>query len=225
MRTYITTICLGISCMISAQSSHQADYTIKLLVGDQMKPALPYLADFRLTSFREYPYLYDGTLEEEQAYCKDLMTFAHAAIAVAYQGDQVVGLLSGASLIPFSSHFGEVDGFKTSGYDPGKMYYFAEIIVLPEYRGRGLGRRLFQEFEAWVVSQGYTHGCFISESYDMHPLKPKNYREHDIQWRSMRYEKVNVSVTYSWNTIQPDGSSRLQEHVMPYWVKTFGLQQ
>lgn len=38
MKKYVLAMCVGISSMMSAQDT---DYTIKLLVGDQMKPALP----------------------------------------------------------------------------------------------------------------------------------------------------------------------------------------
>lgn len=214
----------GIVCMMSVQTLPQDNYTIELLSGDQMQEMLPFLAEWRLTFFHDYPYLYDGkadskTLEREINYGKNLMSYDHAAIAVAYQGDIPIALLSGSSLVNFCDHFGDAEGFKAEGLDPKTFYYFAEIIVLPGHRGNGLCTRLFQLFEKWVIAQGYTNGCFVAESHEAHPLKPLDYKECDPLWRAMGYQKTNISTRYAWNTIQPDGSSCIQEHDMPYWVK------
>ena len=41
---------------------------VKSLVGEEMKAVLPDLARLRIIVFRDWPYLYDGTLEYEQEY-------------------------------------------------------------------------------------------------------------------------------------------------------------
>jgi GNAT superfamily N-acetyltransferase len=195
------------------------EYRIEIFVGTQMEKIIPFWAHQVLTVFREYPYLYDGTTDEGIAYCKEVMGYKDAAIAVAYRDEKPVGFLSGASFVNFEDHFGNTTGFKAADLDAATFYYFAEVIVLPEYRGQGLSKQLFQRLEAWAVNRGYTNGCFISESHEVHPLKPRNYKENDALWRSLEYEKSNISVTYNWNTIQPDGSSRKQDHIIPYWMK------
>jgi GNAT superfamily N-acetyltransferase len=223
MKKYIIAIWVGISSMVSAQNS---DYTIKLLVGDQMQEMLPVLADWRFTYFHGYPYLYDGmanseSIERERNYGKDLMKYAHSAIAVAYLDDKPVGLLSGASLVDFCGHFGDADGFRAIDVDPITLYYFAEVIILPGHRNKGLAGRLFKELEVWVIAQGYEYGCFVVEDHQSHPLKPENYKEHDPLWHSLGYQKTNIITKYEWNTVQPDGPSRTQMHELTYWAKKF----
>ena len=39
------------------------------------------------------------------------------------------------------------------------------VVVLPEYRAQGLGRRLMAEMEAWLAEQGYTRA--VVESRDV----------------------------------------------------------
>lgn len=220
MKNYIVTLCLGMACAIAvAQSSEHNEYQIKILVGNQIEEIIPFWAHLRLVYFREYPYLYDGTLDAELAYCKEVMSYKDAAIAVAYCDEQPIGLLSGSSLVNFEDHFGNAEGFKTAHLDATTFYYFGEGIVLPDHRNKGLGTQLSKQLESWVITQGYTNGCFVSESHETHPLKPHNYKEHDSLWHALGYEKTDISVTFSWNTIQPDGSSRNQDHSMPYWIK------
>lgn len=217
MNKYLLILCLSALSTMAFSN----DYQIKLLVGDQVEEIRPFLAQLRLAQFHEYPYLYEGTLEGEYAYSKEMMSYKHCAVVVAYVQDKPVGIITGSSLVNFCDIFCAADEFKAANLDPKGFYYFAEAIVIPEYRGKKLFMQLFSQFEAWVVAQGYTHGCFVSEAYDNHPLKPHDYKELDPLWRLLGYEKTNITVTYGWSTIQPDGSSRMQDHVMPYWIKRF----
>ena len=41
---------------------------VKSLTGDDIKSVLPDLARLRMVVFRDWPYLYDGTLEYEEEY-------------------------------------------------------------------------------------------------------------------------------------------------------------
>ncbi|MBO4456849.1 MAG: GNAT family N-acetyltransferase [Butyrivibrio sp.] len=36
------------------------------------------------------------------------------------------------------------------------------VVVLPEYRGKGLGKRVMQEAENWLLDLGYTHALIES---------------------------------------------------------------
>lgn len=62
--------------------------TIEPMTGTALAQALPTLARLRITVFRDWPYLYDGTLNYEQDY---LARFAQAknAVVVAARDDEV----------------------------------------------------------------------------------------------------------------------------------------
>lgn len=217
MKRYLLTLCLIMSSPIAFAN----EFSIKILVGSQMEEIVPFWAHIRLTFFNEYPYLYDGTLEASHAYCREVMSYKDAAAIVAYSNNEPIGILTGTSMASYSQHFGEPDAFRAMGIDPNTLYYFGDVIILPEYRGNGLTRCLFQGLESWIVAHGYVSGCFVTESHASHPLKPLGYRELDSLWVALGYRKTHINAQYEWNTIQPAGPSRKQEHVMPYWVKLF----
>ena len=61
---------------------------VKSLVGEEIKAVLPDLARLRIIVFRDWPYLYDGTLEYEQEYLAKLAAAKGAVCVVARDGDR-----------------------------------------------------------------------------------------------------------------------------------------
>jgi hypothetical protein len=59
---------------------------VKCLVGEEMKAVLPDLARLRIIVFRDWPYLYDGTLEYEQEYLAKLAAATGAVCVIARDG-------------------------------------------------------------------------------------------------------------------------------------------
>ena len=57
------------------------------LFGEQIKSVLDDLARLRMTVFRDWPYLYDGTLEYEEQYLAKLAAAKDAVCVVARDGD------------------------------------------------------------------------------------------------------------------------------------------
>ena len=51
---------------------------IRILKGDALKPALPALAGLRISVFREWPYLYDGSVDYEEKYLADVSASANS---------------------------------------------------------------------------------------------------------------------------------------------------
>ena len=60
-------------------SGERKKLDVKSITGDEIYSILPDLARLRMTVFRDWPYLYDGTLEYEEKY---LNRFAEAKGAV-----------------------------------------------------------------------------------------------------------------------------------------------
>ena len=60
--------------------------TVARLTGASLKTALPELARLRITVFRDWPYLYDGTLEYEQGYLAKFAEAEGAVVVAAYDG-------------------------------------------------------------------------------------------------------------------------------------------
>jgi len=192
-------------------------YTIDILTGNELTEFLPFVAQQRIIEFQLYPYLYAGSPEYEISYLR-----IYNVIAVIYCDQQPVGFLTGTSLIESEPEFkGVIQLFEQADLHHKDYFYFGEIIVLPEHRGNSLGKKLFKALEEYAYNHEYRAGCFITESHETHPLKPKNYKSHDDLWNSMGYVKSKLSLTLEWLTIQEDGSRLEQSHSVDYWLKNF----
>jgi len=166
--------------------------------------------------------LYVGTAEEGDEYFDWLSNSSESAITVAYLDNNPVGFLVGTSFIKFDEHAqGSIQLFEQAGLVPYNYYYFSEIIVVPEHRGRGLSKKLAKALEQHASSLGYTRVCFVTESHEYHPLKPKDYRELNNLWDHLGCTKTDLSIPSTWQTIQEDGTVKEQVHHLTYWIKDF----
>ncbi len=191
--------------------------TVKSLTGPELQSILPDLAHLRMVVFRDWPYLYDGSLEYEQEY---LATFAAAPGAVcitAYDGDEIVGASTGAPMIEHADEFGEP--FEAAGYDISKIFYCGESVLLKSHRGHGLGHAFFDGREAHAHKLGgFTHSTFCRVVRpDDHPLKPADYRPLDGFWKKRGYEPVDgILATYPWKDVNEDEETPKK---MQFWMR------
>lgn len=219
MRFFVPLFFISILCCINIKSAEDS-YSIALFSGDTIQEILPFPQQMCLTYYREYPYLYEGTLEEQQAYHSWLSKLKHSAVAIAYYGNKPVGFLSGAAFIDFAEHYtGSLTVFKNAGLDPAQYYYFADVIIEKEHRGHSLCKKLFAVLEQYAINLGYAKNCLVVESHATHPCKPADYRELGNLWIRLGYAESPATISFKWNTIQPDGTQERQEHPLRYWMK------
>lgn len=194
---------------------------VETLTGEQRRPALPALARLRIAVFREWPYLYDGTLQHEQDYLARFSEADDAVIVAAFDAEAIVGA---ATASPLAAHTGEfVPLFEGQGFDPERIFYFGESVLLPAYRGQGHGHAFFdhREARAGAVSGpkgSYTHTAFcgVVRPGD-HPAKPSQYRPLDAFWRKRGYAPVDGMIgSYSWKDLGQDAETAKP---MQFWVR------
>jgi GNAT superfamily N-acetyltransferase len=194
---------------------------VEPVTGAALRDALPALARLRIAVFREWPYLYDGTVEYEQKYLPRFAEAQGAVFVVARDGAEIVGGATGA---PLGSHTEEfVPLFAARGFDPDHIFYFGESVLMPGYRGQGLGHAFFDHRETHArqgagIGGSYTHTTFCAViRRDDHPLKPADYRPLDAFWRKRGYTKVEGLIgTYTWKDIdQPVETAK----PMQFWIK------
>ena len=175
------------------------------------------LAQLRIAVFRDFPYLYEGSLEYEQEYLNTYANSGQALVFAAFDGNQMVGA---TTCIPLADETEEVqEPFKTAGIALSEVFYFGESILLPSYRGLGLGHRFFDAREAHAASSGayrYTCFCAVDRPAD-HPLRPVDYRPLDDFWAKRGYTKEPALHTqFSW----PDlGEQVSTPKTMVYWLR------
>jgi GNAT superfamily N-acetyltransferase len=190
---------------------------VRSVTGDDILTVLPDLARLRIAVFRDWPYLYDGTLEYEEEYLDKLAKAKGAVCVIARDGDQIVGASTGAPMIEHADEFG--DPFTKAGYDISKIFYCGESVLLKSHRGHGLGHTFFEKREEQAHKLGgFTHSTFCRVIRpDDHPLKPADYIPLDKFWTKRGYAPVEgLTATYSWKDIDQKDET---VHHMQFWMK------
>ncbi len=186
------------------------------LTGDDLVAALDDVARLRITVFRDFPYLYDGDVAYERAYLEPYRQSSDAIVVAAFDGDRLVGASTGTPMEDHAEDFGAA--FERQGIDLKDIFYCAESVLLPEYRGRGLGHAFFDAREAHARALGRSHVAFCSVVRPQdHPLRPEAYRPLDAFWRKRGYAPVEGAVAqFRWKDIdQPEET----DHALQFWMR------
>ncbi|MDR0253256.1 MAG: GNAT family N-acetyltransferase [Brucellaceae bacterium] len=190
---------------------------IETYTGRNIAPYIDDLARLRIQVFRDFPYLYDGEMAYEADYIATYANSPDSLFVLAVDGGRVVGASTG---IPMRDETAE---FKTpfieQDYDPEVIFYFGESVLLPAYRGTGLGVRFFEEREAYARQSGeFTTCCFCAvERPKDHPLRPADYQPLDAFWNKRGFfHKPELRTFYSWRDV---GAAEETNKPMSFWVK------
>jgi len=193
---------------------------VEALVGKDRGNALSALAELRIEVFREWPYLYDGSLDYEQAYLQKFSEAADSLIVVARDGGRIVGASTASPLVGHADAF--ATPFEAIGFDPARVFYFGESVLLPEYRGCGIGKLFFDHRERHareLRSFDLMTFCAVVRSQD-DPRRPAHYRPLDAFWRKRGFEKMErLTTDFSWK--EPEQSEEVR-HRMQFWGKSIG---
>lgn len=191
-----------------------------LLVGAQCSSMLEDVGKIRIETFKDYPFLYEGNQELEQAYLK-VYTNEESAIVKATVDGQLAGFITGVPLaIEANVSEKAAADFKQQNYNHEEFYYIGEVIVLPEYRKQKIGTALFEKIEQQAAQFGYENFCLVGiEHAENHPLKPDNYEDPEIFCQKMGYKKTEIKMPAKYPTICADGSVKEVENTFVFWVK------
>jgi GNAT superfamily N-acetyltransferase len=187
------------------------------LTGKDVAAALPALARLRIAVFRDWPYLYDGSLAYEEKYLAKLAAAEGAVIVAAYDGDTMVGCATAAPMAEVEAEFAEP--FLARGFDIGRIFYCGESVLLPTYRGRGLGHAFFDHREAQARALGrFAHVAFCAVVRpDDHPLRPEDYVPLDGFWQKRGYAKADGLIArFKWKDIDQPAET---EKPMQFWMR------
>ncbi|CAG5007706.1 hypothetical protein DYBT9275_04108 [Dyadobacter sp. CECT 9275] len=187
------------------------------LTGAAIEQVFDDLAHLRISVFRDYPYLYEGDVSYEKNYLKTYARSERSLLFAVYDGNKMVGA---TTCIPLADETGEIQmPFQNAGLDLDSIFYFGESILLPHFRGIGLGHRFFDEREKHAASfQTYKLTCFCAvDRGNVHPAKPANYRANDTFWLKRGYRKDNtLQSQMEW----PDlGEDHPTPKTMIFWTR------
>ncbi len=190
---------------------------VETLSGRAFHEALPALARLRIDVFRAWPYLYDGSLDYETTYLAKFRDTHGSAIVAAYDQDEIVGCATAAPLLGHADGF--ATPFKAAGYNPKRVFYFGESVLLPPYRRQGIGHQFFDHREAHARDEGvYDHIAFCSVVRpDDHPARPADYVALDAFWSRRGYQKDERLVTqFAWKDLSEAAATFKP---MQFWIK------
>ncbi len=189
---------------------------VEPLAGDALAAALDDLAGLRIAVFAAWPYLYHGDPAYEREYLAEFAAEPGSVLIAARDGALIVGAATASPMA------GQKPAFRAPldrlGYDTSRMFYFGESVLLPEYRGRGVGHRFFDLREEAARAAGATHAIFCGVVRpDDHPMRPEGYRPLDAFWRARGYAPAEgLTTTLEW---QEHGSAGEIAHPMQFWLR------
>jgi GNAT superfamily N-acetyltransferase len=168
---------------------------------DALENRLDEVAALRINVFRDWPYLYDGDEAYERQYLQSYERTTRAIVVGAFDGDWLVGASTGAPLSEHADDFAAA--FCDTDVDIDRTFYFAESVLLPRYRGQGVGHRFFYRREDFARENGFTNICFCAVVRgDGHPEQPKTYTPLDPFWEKRGYAPLDgVIAKFAWKDV------------------------
>jgi GNAT superfamily N-acetyltransferase len=178
-----------------------SEVVVEPVSGSALAAYVPALAALRIEVFREFPYLYDGTLDYEARYLQQYLKSQRSLIVIARAGDEVVGASTAMPLLEQLEPV--VPTFKAAGIDPAGVYYFGESVLRASYRGRGIGHAFFAGREARALELGFSSTAFCAvERPSNHPRRPADYVPHDAFWSKRGYRKhPDLRTEFAWRDL------------------------
>ncbi|HEY1075177.1 MAG TPA: GNAT family N-acetyltransferase [Fontimonas sp.] len=189
---------------------------IESLYGREIARDLDALADLRCAVFRDWPYLYEGSRAYEAKYLQVYVDCPRALCVLVWDGDDCIGA---STVIPLAdAPLDMQQPFIDAGMDLSRIDYFGESVLLPEYRGRGLGVKFFELREAHARALGLPVCAFCAvQRPDDHPLKPTDFVPNDAFWTRRGYRKeAALQTTLDWPDI---GEAQSTRKPMTFWLR------
>lgn len=192
---------------------------IRVLTGRdaELRACVDDLARLRITVFRDFPYLYDGSLDYERNYLRTYLECPDSVVVLALGEGEIVGASTGLPLDAETTEFQAP--FRAAGIDPATVFYGGESVLLPAWRGRGIYRAFFERREAHARSLGRCCRmvfCAVVRADD-HPRRPPDYVPLDAVWERFGYRRRADLVTeYEWQDLDEQAPSAKP---MVFWEK------
>jgi len=190
---------------------------IRTFIAADVQPHLDAVAALRIAVFRDWPYLYAGDADYERRYLATYAQSARSLFVLAFDGERVVGA---STAIPLADETDAIRApFAAHGWVADEVLYFGESVLLPEYRGRGIGHRFFDEREAHARRLGgflSTAFCSVERRAD-DPRRPEDHRPNDAFWRERGYAPLpGLRCELDWPEV---GGGESIAHALQFWAR------
>ncbi|GAB3370367.1 GNAT family acetyltransferase [Spongiibacter taiwanensis] len=183
--------------------------------GDGLLPYLDDLAALRIAVFREWPYLYEGNLGYEANYLGRYAACSDSLTLLCHHGPKLIGA---STALPMVNAEEDMQAPLLRAAIPlDRVLYYGESLILPSYRGFGLGRQFFQYREQHAQQLAVDIACFCAvERPDAHPGRPPHYRGNDAFWLRQGYLPTSMICQFDWPDI---GENATSTKPLRFWIK------
>jgi GNAT superfamily N-acetyltransferase len=190
--------------------------SLESLSGAALLPHLDDVAKLRIAVFRDWPYLYEGDVGYEREYLAAYAQSAASVVVLARDGDQVIGASTGLPLAEDSAEFQAP--FLARGIDVAKVFYCGESVLLPTWRGRGIGHAFFDAREAHarrLGGFGWTAFAAVDRD-DIDLRRPSGHRGNEAFWAKRGYvRQPGMTMHLHWNEV---GIGDVP-HPLTFWLR------
>lgn len=189
---------------------------VEILSEAERREAIASLAALRIEVFREFPYLYDGSIAYEIEYLAQFAQSPNSVLVAASDGETLIGAATASPVNEQSEDF--VARIKAAGIDPDSAFYFGESVLLTDYRGQGIGHAFFDRREDTVRQHGAKVAIFASVVRPAdHPARPDGYRSLEPFWSKRGYAPVpGLLIEMSWKEV---GEGEESPKRLQCWMK------
>lgn len=197
--------------------SLETNLNFKKIIGSEFESYLNSIGRLRICVFREWPYLYQGDLEYETKYLQKYVNSERSFAFLIFNKQELVGA---TTAIPLIDETCEVQKpFIANEIDVSKVIYFGESILLPEFRGRGFGKRFMQERIDYARAlKQFEIAAFCAVVRDPNDKRrPDHFQSLTSFWSSQGFvRQVDCIAKMSWQEI---GHNQETEKNLEFWIK------
>jgi GNAT superfamily N-acetyltransferase len=189
---------------------------IEAFSGNDARKYFMDIANLRIDTFKDFPYLYEGSLEVEKEYLESYFASKTSVVILVFDGNKIVGF---SNSIPLEEEMDEITmPFKEKNIDLRKYLYVGEVIIRKTYRGKGILRKFFEHHEKVASQNGREKLTFMTvERAPNHPERPKNYRTLEPIWQHFGcYKLNNIKVVIPWDRID---TKKEEPNYLEIWEK------
>ena len=177
---------------------------VRPLNRDEITAHLGDVAALRIAVFRDWPYLYDGNLDHERQYVASYRDHPGALLVGAFDLGRLIGASTSTPLEDQSADIAAP--LVAHGLHKDQVLWGPESVLLPAWRGQGIGHRFFDLREGHARALGRSHVAFASIIRDRG--HPPNARSNDAFWHGRGYAPLpGARVEFAWKDVGDAGET------------------
>lgn len=217
LKSLFSLLTLATLAYAAPAAAFEGNLHVETYKGAEIAPYTNKIVQLANDLFKKYPYLYDGSDAE---YTKHLTSYAqsrHGVVSIAFDGDKIIGVATG---IPLSEAWEKYQSpFRAKGEDTSKIFYLGELLVTPEYTGKGLGQQMTKNVEQFAKEKGFkTITAQVIDEKTVKETAPQNHYSMTNVLKKLSYqERPELKLISYWTNVN---DSKDTPHQMVYWTKS-----